>query len=79
MPCNPAKAWQHVGMNTATTKAPRKTTRDIQQLEAKVCQILDVPTLETRNRDFLDFHSVSVATIREIIELAYQAGRAAQR
>ncbi len=35
---------------------------------------LDLETLETRNRDSLDFHDLSVASIRRVIEIAFEAG-----
>ena len=38
---------------------------------------LDLETLETRNRDSLDFHDLSVASIRRAIEMAFEAGYAA--
>jgi hypothetical protein len=38
-----------------------------------------VETLETRNRDHLDFHEVSVRGIADALEAAYQAGRKAAR
>lgn len=36
-------------------------------------------TLETRNRDCLDFHELSVGAIRAALEAAYEAGKAAAR
>ena len=42
---------------------------------AKIAKdILSVETLETRNRDSLDFHDISVWTIKEALELAYKLG-----
>lgn len=40
-------------------------------------QHLGWETLETRKRDSLDFHDVSVASIRAIIDMAFDAGLAA--
>jgi hypothetical protein len=40
--------------------------------------ILNIETLETRNRDSLDFHDVAVWQIKKALEAAYQAGNAAQ-
>ena len=40
-------------------------------------EILDIETLETRNRDSLDFHSVSVWQLKAALEAAYEAGRRA--
>lgn len=39
---------------------------------------LGVDTLETRNRDRLDFHDVAVWSIREALSVAYDAGKAAK-
>jgi sulfate adenylyltransferase subunit 1 (EFTu-like GTPase family) len=35
---------------------------------------LRIETLADRNRDALDFHEVSVAQIRDAIEMAFEAG-----
>ena len=35
----------------------------------------DVETLETRNRDSLDFYSVSVGSIKAALEAAFKAGK----
>ena len=40
---------------------------------------LDIGTLETRRRDALDFHEVSVWQIKAALEAAYEAGQAAAR
>lgn len=37
-----------------------------------------VETLETRNRDALDFHDVSVQSIKAALKAAYEAGKAAK-
>ena len=36
---------------------------------------MDIETLETRNRDSLDFHDVSVASVERALAAAYDAGR----
>ena len=36
---------------------------------------LHLETLETRNRDCLDFHDMAVWSIRQALEAAYEAGR----
>jgi len=36
-----------------------------------------IETLETRNRDRLDFHDVAVWAIRDALEKAFEAGRRA--
>ncbi len=38
---------------------------------------LGIDTLETRNNDGLDFHELSVASIKTALEAAYEAGRKA--
>ena len=37
-----------------------------------------IETLETRNRDALDFHEVSVWGLEEILQKAYELGRASK-
>ena len=37
-----------------------------------------IETLETRNSDRLDFHEVSVWTLKAMLEAAYQAGQKAK-
>lgn len=36
---------------------------------------LDIETLEPRNSDSLDFHDVSVWSLKKALEAAYEAGR----
>lgn len=47
-------------------------------IEKKIAEIaekeLNIETLETRNRDALDFHEVSVWGLKEALEKAYKAG-----
>ncbi|MBS0195992.1 MAG: hypothetical protein JSR77_04465 [Planctomycetes bacterium] len=40
-------------------------------------EALLIETLETRGRDALDFHEVSVSMIRDAIAIAFEAGYAA--
>jgi hypothetical protein len=42
-------------------------------------RILHIDTLDTRNSDALDFHTVSVWQVKEAIESAFSAGQAAAR
>lgn len=53
-----------------------KTNKAIAALHEKAKKRLGIPTLETRNRDSLDFHEVSVDAVREIIKIAFEAGQA---
>ncbi len=62
---------------TSRTTNAHAAPAHIAALHERVCQILDIPTLADRNRDSLDFHSVGVATLREIIKTAFDAGVAA--
>jgi hypothetical protein len=55
------------------------TTKRDQRLEAIAKTMLDIPTLETRKSDSLDFHEVSVCCLKEALEAAYQAGQEATR
>ena len=50
------------------------TTKRDQQIEAIARTILDIPTLEARNSDQLDFHEVAVWQVREALRKAYMAG-----
>lgn len=49
-----------------------KTAKKINEISEKV---LDIETLETRNSDSLDFHSLPVWQIKEALAAAYQAGQ----
>ena len=66
-------------MRKTTTKAT--ATKATQQLDLLLAQIaldhLFIETLETRNRDRLDFHDVSVWAVQSALMAAYQAGLAA--
>ncbi len=57
---------------TAKTKIPAYATKIAKE-------ILNLETLEIRNMDSLDFHDLSVWEIREVIEAAYNAGKAAAK
>lgn len=48
-------------------------------LEDIVRERLSIPTLQRRGRDFLDFHDISVWSLRDVLEFAYNAGVAAAR
>ena len=48
-----------------------------QTIERIAREVLNVATLETRGRDQLDFHDLSVWQLRQALEHAYEAGRAA--
>jgi hypothetical protein len=52
---------------------PELIARDNVSEEAR--KLLRLETLETRNRDTLDFHEVAVWNIKTIIEKAFEAGR----
>jgi hypothetical protein len=42
-------------------------------------EYLLIDTLETRNHDSLDFHEVSVGSIKSALKAAYEAGRASKK
>lgn len=45
------------------------------ELKEKIAtKYLNIPTLTVRNMDCLDFHSVSVWSVSQALELAFQAG-----
>jgi hypothetical protein len=54
-----------------------KTTKNLFTKIAR--EHLMIETLETRNRDSLDFHDVSVRGVERALRAAYDAGRAAER
>ena len=55
------------------------TTKRDKRIAAIAKDVLDIPTLETRKSDRLDFHEVSVWCLKEALEAAYQAGRESAR
>lgn len=57
---------------TAPTEIPAYATKIAKE-------ILDLETLEIRKMDSLDFHELSVWEIREALEAAYNAGKAAAK
>jgi hypothetical protein len=48
--------------------------RQMAALTERVCDHLGLETLDDRGRDALDFHSISVASIREVIHMCFEAG-----
>ncbi len=49
-------------------------------LFAKIAkQHFNIDTLETRKSDSLDFHDVAVWCVRDALEAAYEAGKAAAK
>lgn len=60
--------------------AKRKSTPEAAR-DALILEIaqrrFSIETLETRNRDRLDFHDVAVWAIRDALEEAFEAGRRA--
>ena len=58
-----------------TTKNHTKVQRGLNEIVARIAaEILSIETLETRRRDCLDFHDVSVWSVKKALERAYQAG-----
>lgn len=53
------------------------TTRE-RTLEEIAQRVLDMPTLDTRRSDDLDFHDLAVWSIKEALERAYDAGWASR-
>lgn len=63
---------------TTKSKDAKTTTRMPDGLaETIAMETLGLATLKRRNSDRLDFHDLAVWTIREALEAAYQAGKAA--
>lgn len=69
-----------------TCKKPQQTTaladptmtkakaRQMAALTERVCEHLGLETLDDRGRDALDVHSISVASIRGVIRMSFEAG-----
>ncbi len=38
-------------------------------------EVLDIPTLDTRRSDSLDFHDIAVWRVKEALERAFEAGQ----
>jgi hypothetical protein len=55
-------------------KATDKKVLDV-NLEEIARDMLGIETLETRDSDSLDFHGVSVWSLREALQAAYELGR----
>lgn len=55
-----------------------KTTKKDQTLATIAANVLDVRTLERRNRDHLDFYTLSVWRIEQALNAAYEAGKASR-
>ena len=49
------------------------------QLERVAKDLLEIPTLATRNSDALDFHEVAVWEVKLALRAAYEAGRLSVR
>jgi hypothetical protein len=49
-----------------------------QKINDIATKILNVETLELRNRDSLDFYDISVSTLKKALEAAYEAGKNAK-
>lgn len=59
---------------------PEASQQQIEQLLTEIAQKhLNLETLETRNSDSLDFHDVSVWSLKEALQEAYEAGFNAKR
>jgi hypothetical protein len=57
-----------------TMKNDRTKNAALARATEQIRKVLDLETLDTRNRDSLDFHDLSVASIRRAIEMAFEAG-----
>lgn len=65
-------------MKTATT-SNKTSTKALEDAMDQARWMLDLDTLETRNRDALDFHELSVESIRRVVEMAFAAGMKAAK
>ena len=66
-PTNPTK-------RSTTKPNTDKHAAHREALHEQVRQMLDLETLADRKRDSLDFHEVSVSSIRAILAIAFDAG-----
>lgn len=67
----------HLGERRDAAAAADATT---EQVVAEIARrILHIDTLDTRNSDALDFHTVSVWQVKEALAAAFAAGQAAAR
>ena len=57
-----------------TNTTNRENNPALAEVMERTRRRLDLETLETRNRDSLDFWPVHVATIRQIVRDAFEAG-----
>src|SRR5262245_20839255 len=60
-----------------STKARDAKASHMAAASEQVRKALGLETLKDRKRDALDFHDLSVASIREVIRIAFEAGHAA--
>ena len=61
-------------------KHTRQDQNAIEDQFQKIAQtILDIPTLEYRNLDELDFHELSVGQIKDALWAAYAFGRSTKK
>lgn len=60
-----------------TTTTNKTKARQMAAVAEQVRKAFGLETLEDRKRDSLDFHDISVASIRDVIALAFEAGFAA--
>ena len=76
-----SKTTSKTSNKTTSKTSSKKASNATGQLEQLIAQIaqdhLFIDTLETRNRDSLDFHDTSVWGIQSALMAAYQAGLAA--
>jgi hypothetical protein len=59
---------------TSRRKTSQANERRIAEATERVRQYLDYETMETRNRDALDFHDISVAALRDVVRMSFEAG-----
>ncbi|WP_343548987.1 hypothetical protein [Ralstonia sp.] len=61
-------------MRRATTTSGTTPAHIERELTRIACQHLRIETLEARNSDRLDFHEVSVWSLRDALQAAFDAG-----
>ena len=60
-------------MTSRRETSPANQRRIAEAIE-RVRQYLDYETMETRNRDALDFHDISVAALCDVVRMSFEAG-----
>jgi len=64
---------------TSRKNNTKSASQKEEAIKAIAASILHLETLEERRSDRLDFHELSIWSIRDALDAAYEAGRKAKR